>query len=90
MVRHQSDVVWPDIRLYNDHPMAVGSDVRVGRVGWLTDILWIEVCYQGLEIYFACWFFLAFGDAYEPLNLVQEEFHCAYSSKARGKAAKSR
>ena len=33
MVRHQSD--------------AVGSDVRVGRVGWMTDILWISVCYQG-------------------------------------------
>ena len=42
-----------------------------------------------LEIYFACWYFLAWAYADEPLNLFQEEFHCACSSKARGKAAKS-
>ena len=47
MVRHQSDVVRRDIRMSSGHPMAVGSDVRVGRVGWMTDILWISVCYQG-------------------------------------------
>ena len=51
MVRHQSDVEGHDIRLYDDHPMAVGSDVRVGRVGWVTDILWIAVCYQGVGPY---------------------------------------
>jgi hypothetical protein len=44
MVRHQSDV---EIRLYDEHPMAVGSDFRVGRVGWVTDIQWIAVWYQG-------------------------------------------
>ena len=27
--------------------MAVGLDVRVGRFGWVTDIQWIAVCYQG-------------------------------------------
>ncbi|KAK4006851.1 hypothetical protein OUZ56_012007 [Daphnia magna] len=42
-----SDVVRRDIRMSSAHPMAVGSDVRVGRVGWVTDILWISVCYQG-------------------------------------------
>ena len=47
MVRHQSDVVRRDIRMSSGHPMAVGSEVRVGRVGWVTDILWIAVCYQG-------------------------------------------
>nr|CAH0103861.1 unnamed protein product [Daphnia galeata] len=47
MVRHQSDVVRRDIRMSSGHPTAVGSDVRVGRVGWVTDILWISVCYQG-------------------------------------------
>jgi hypothetical protein len=47
MVRHQSDVVRRDIRMSSGHPMAVGSEFRVGRVGWVTDILWIAVCYQG-------------------------------------------
>ena len=42
-----SDVVRRDIRLSSAHPMAVGSDVRVGRVGLVTDILWTSVCYQG-------------------------------------------
>ena len=51
MVRHQSDVVRRDIRMSSGHPMAVGSDVRVGRVGWVTDILWILVCYQGNTLY---------------------------------------
>jgi hypothetical protein len=51
MVRHQSDVVRRDIRMSSGHPMAVGSDVRVGRVGWVTDILWISVCYQGLILF---------------------------------------
>jgi hypothetical protein len=49
MVRHQSDVERCDIGLYEDHPMAVGSDVRDGRVGWVTDILWIAVCYEGSD-----------------------------------------
>jgi hypothetical protein len=44
MVRHQSDVVRRDIRMSSGHPMAVG------RVGWVTDILWISVCYQGNEL----------------------------------------
>jgi hypothetical protein len=39
MVRHQSDVVRRDIMMYSGHPMAVGSEVRVERVGWVTDIL---------------------------------------------------
>ena len=43
-----------------------------------------------LEIYFACWIFLAWVYADEPLKLFQEEFYCACSSKARGKAANSR
>ena len=34
---------------HDDHPVAVGSDVRVGRVGLKTDILWIAVCYQGFD-----------------------------------------
>ncbi len=42
-----------------------------------------------LKIYFACWIFLAWVYADEPLKLFQEEFHCACSLKARGKAAKS-
>ena len=47
MVRPRSDVVRRDIRLSGVHPMAVGSDVRVGRFGWVSYILWIAVCYQG-------------------------------------------
>ena len=43
-----------------------------------------------LKIYFASCFFLAYVYANEHLKLVQEEFYCACSSKARGKAAKSR
>jgi hypothetical protein len=43
-----------------------------------------------LEIYFACWIFLAWVYADKPLKLFQEEFNYACSSKARGKAAKSR
>ena len=42
-----------------------------------------------LEIYFACWIFLAWVYADKPLKLFQEEFYSACSSKARGKAAKS-
>jgi len=37
-------------RLSNAHPMAVGSEVEVGRVGWVSYILWIAVCYQGYLI----------------------------------------
>ncbi len=47
MVCPRSDVVRRDIRLSSAHPMAVGSDVRVGRFGWVSYILWIAVCYQG-------------------------------------------
>jgi hypothetical protein len=42
-----------------------------------------------IEIYFACLFFIASVYVDEPLKLVQEEYHCACSSKAHGKAAKS-
>jgi hypothetical protein len=49
MVRPRSDVVRRDIRLSGVHPMAVGSDVRVGRFGWVSYILWIAVCYQGIH-----------------------------------------
>jgi hypothetical protein len=55
MVRHQSDVVRRDIRMSSGHPMAVGSEFRVGRVGWVTDILWIAVCYQGGGAFFSAW-----------------------------------
>ena len=37
-----------------------------------------------VEIYFACWIFLTWVYADEPLKLFQDEFHCACSSKARG------
>jgi hypothetical protein len=47
MVRPQSDVARRDIGPSNAHSMAVGLDVRVGRVGWVSYILWIAVCYQG-------------------------------------------
>jgi hypothetical protein len=53
MVRPQSDVARRDIGPSNAHSMAVGLDVRVGRVGWVSYILWIAVCYQGLHIF---WF----------------------------------
>ncbi len=43
-----------------------------------------------LEDYFACWIFLAWVYADKPLKLFQEECYCACSSKARGKAAKSK
>jgi hypothetical protein len=43
------------------------------------------LCYLGgdvtLEIYFACWFFLASVYADKPLKLVQEEFHCEILKK---------
>ena len=41
------------------------------------------------DIYFACLIFVAQVYADKPMKLVQEEFHYACSSKARGKATKS-
>ena len=96
MVRHQSDVVRRDIR------MSSGSDVRVGRVGWVTDILWISRCYQGkLEILRL--FFLSVMNQLEIINqsvlrmfklcFVYEglrKFQCCFSVSFRPSNTRSR
>ena len=69
MVRPRSDIVRRDIRLSGVHPMAVGSDVRVGRFGWVSYILWIAVCYQGI-----CGQEIGINGIYEiPLSLDTDE-----------------
>ena len=40
------------------------------------------------EIYFACWFSWSKNYNLTSLRLVSEEYHCACSLKARGKAKK--
>ena len=69
-----------ELGLLNATSLVAGSMIGSG--------IFIVTSIMARDIGGAGWILLAWMYADEPLKLFQEEFHCACSSKARGKARK--